>query len=47
MSEKSKMRKIERDRKAAHQARRVINGIFFGLISLIVLILILYYWLFS
>ena len=47
MSEKSKMRTLERDRKAAHQARRLLNGIFFGLISFVVLILLLYYLLFS
>lgn len=37
-----KIKKTARDRKEARQARRIINGIFFGLIVLVVLILIAY-----
>lgn len=37
-----KIKKTARDRKEARQARRIINGIFFGLIVLVILILIAY-----
>lgn len=42
MKQKHKAKLQARDRKQAKQARRVINGIFTGLIAITVLVLILY-----
>lgn len=43
MNDKRKAKIKARNAREARQARRVINGIFFGLILLMVLILIGYY----
>jgi hypothetical protein len=43
MSEKSKIRAKQRQEKADKEARNVVNGIFFGLIAVMVIALILYF----
>lgn len=43
MSKKINVRKMKRAAQEARQARRVINGIFIGLIALMVLTLMGYY----
>ena len=43
MSEKSKIRAKQRQEKADKAARNVLNGIFFGLIAVMVIALILYF----
>lgn len=43
MSKKGKLKATARDLKKARQARRVVNGIFIGLILLIALILFAFY----
>ncbi len=47
MKPKHKAKLEARQKEEARQARRVINGIFFGLIALMVLFLICYYVIFS
>ncbi len=43
MSKKANAKKMKRAAQEARQARRVINGIFMGLIALMVVILLAYY----
>ena len=43
MNQKTEMKKKIRDAKQARQANRVINGIFIGLIILMVIVLLAYW----
>ncbi len=43
MNQKHRLKKSAREAKQARQGRRVVNGIFIGLIALMVVSLIVYY----